>query len=105
MLFAAPHRTLGRLVLTVALGTLSAAALSTPAFAHDRPAAGAAAVFVQTDNPVANAVVAYDRSPDGTLTQAGIYDTGGLGGVLTGSVVDHLASQGSLALDAPRHTL
>jgi 6-phosphogluconolactonase (cycloisomerase 2 family) len=60
---------------------------------------GAAAVFVQTDNPNGNAIVAYDRSPDGTLHQARTYPTGGLGGVLGGSVVDHLASQGSLAYD------
>ncbi|MGA3147482.1 MAG: hypothetical protein ABSF33_08395 [Acidimicrobiales bacterium] len=57
------------------------------------------AVFVQTDNTAGNQVVAYDRGPDGTLTQAGTYSTGGLGGALTGSVVDHLASQGSLAYD------
>ncbi len=67
------------------------------------PAAGPApsghAVFVQTDNTAGNQVVAYERAADGTLTPAGTYDTGGLGGVLTGSVVDHLASQGSLAYD------
>src|SRR6266568_3918767 len=57
------------------------------------------AVFVQTDNPAGNTVVAYDRAADGALRQAGAYPTGGLGGVLTGSVVEHLASQGSLALD------
>jgi DNA-binding beta-propeller fold protein YncE len=58
-----------------------------------------APVFVQTDNPDGNQVVVYDRSPSGTLSQAGVYDTGGDGGVLAGSVVDHLASQGSLAYD------
>jgi 6-phosphogluconolactonase (cycloisomerase 2 family) len=57
------------------------------------------AVFVQTDNTAGNAVVAYDRAADGTLRLAGTYATGGLGGVLTGSVVDHLASQGSLLYD------
>ncbi len=57
------------------------------------------AVFVQTDNPAGNTIVAYDRAADGSLRPAGTYPTGGLGGVLTGSVVDHLASQGSLALD------
>jgi 6-phosphogluconolactonase (cycloisomerase 2 family) len=66
-------------------------------------AAGAAsatrAVFAQTDNTAGNAVVAYDRASDGTLTQAGTYPTGGLGGKLEGSVVDHLASQSSLAYD------
>ncbi len=58
------------------------------------------AVFAQTDNLKGNQVVVYDRSSEGTLTQAGIYDTGGLGGQLEGSVVDHLASQGSLAYDS-----
>lgn len=58
-----------------------------------------APVFVQTDNTTGNQVVAYDRAADGVLTQAGVYDTGGLGGTLAGSVVDHLASQGSLAYD------
>jgi DNA-binding beta-propeller fold protein YncE len=57
-------------------------------------------VFVQTDSPTGNQVVAYDQAADGSLTQAGTYNTGGLGGVLEGSVVDHLASQGSLAYDA-----
>ncbi|HEX6448214.1 MAG TPA: hypothetical protein VF060_02005 [Trebonia sp.] len=56
-------------------------------------------VFVQTDAVGGNAVAVYDRAGDGTLRAAGTYATGGLGGVLTGSVVDHLASQGSLAYD------
>lgn len=60
---------------------------------------GTPAVFVQTDDPAGNHVVAYDRHPDGSLTIGHSYATGGLGGVLTGSVVDHLASQGSLAYD------
>ncbi len=51
-------------------------------------------VFVQTDNTSGNQVVAYDRAADGALTWNHTYATGGLGGVLTGSVVDHLASQG-----------
>ncbi len=57
------------------------------------------AVFVQTDNPTGNQIVAYDRAGNGSLTLAGAYDTGGLGGVLNGSAVDHLASQGSLAYE------
>lgn len=61
-------------------------------------AVGHGAVFAQTDNPAGNQVVAYDRRPGGTLIQAGAFGTGGLGGILSGSVVDHLASQGSLAL-------
>jgi hypothetical protein len=73
------------------------ALLAGPASATPQRAAGA--VFVQTDDPSGNQVVAYDRAPDGSLKQAGSYRTGGLGGVLDGSVVDHLASQGSLQLD------
>jgi 6-phosphogluconolactonase (cycloisomerase 2 family) len=57
------------------------------------------AVFVQTDGTSGNAVVAYDRAANGTLTRTGTYATGGVGGVLDGSVVDHLASQGSVSLD------
>jgi 6-phosphogluconolactonase (cycloisomerase 2 family) len=57
------------------------------------------AVFALTDNTAGNAVAAYHRAADGTLTAAGSYATGGLGGVLSGSVVDHTASQGALAYD------
>jgi 6-phosphogluconolactonase (cycloisomerase 2 family) len=63
------------------------------------------AVFVQTDNPSGNQVVAYHRNADGTLVAAGTYATGGLGGVLNGSQVDHLASQGSLTYDARQDLL
>jgi 6-phosphogluconolactonase (cycloisomerase 2 family) len=81
--------------LSVALGVLIAA----PASASQNSESDSAAVFVQSDNPSANTVVAYDRAANGSLRQAGSYPTGGLGGVLTGSAVDHLASQGSLAYD------
>jgi 6-phosphogluconolactonase (cycloisomerase 2 family) len=57
------------------------------------------AVFVQTDNLGGNSIVAYARADDGALTSAGTYSTGGIGGQLNGSVVDHLASQGSLTYD------
>jgi hypothetical protein len=56
-------------------------------------------LFVQTDGLVGNEIAAYDRAVNGTLTPAGTYPTGGLGGQLEGSVVDHLASQGSLVFD------
>src|SRR5215471_7340250 len=61
-------------------------------------------VFVQTDNTAGNQVVAFKRAADGTLSFAGVFNTGGLGGQLTGSVSDHLASQGALTFD-PRHSL
>ncbi len=63
------------------------------------------AVFVQTDNVAGNQVVAYQRHDDGTLTPVKAYDTKGLGGVLNGSAVDHLASQGSLAYNRTDGTL
>src|ERR1700722_11556201 len=65
---------------------------------------GAHAVFVQTDNIAGNQIVAYHRNHDGTLSLANTFATGGLGGVLNGSMVDHLGSQGSLASD-PTHGL
>lgn len=65
------------------------------------PFSGASdAVFVQTDNLLGNQVVAYRRTPQGTLYKEGVYATGGLGGQLQGAVVDYLASQGSLVYAA-----
>ena len=66
---------------------------------------GRQAVFVQTDNLSGNQVVAYERAGNGTLSLAGTYDTGGLGGQLAGSVVDHLASQGSLGYSSDHDLL
>lgn len=62
-------------------------------------------VFVQTDNLSANSVAVYHQSQAGTLALAGTYPTGGLGGALDGSVVDHLASEGSLVYDQARGLL
>jgi DNA-binding beta-propeller fold protein YncE len=76
-----------------AVGAVGAQSAQHRFFGHD----GAShALFVQTDNLAGNQVVAYQRANNGTLSLAGTYDTGGLGGQLNGSVVDHLASQGSL---------
>jgi 6-phosphogluconolactonase (cycloisomerase 2 family) len=63
------------------------------------------AVFVQNDRLEGNQVVAYSRSAEGTLTQAGVYSTGGDGGKLEGSVVDHTASEGSLTYDSSQKLL
>jgi DNA-binding beta-propeller fold protein YncE len=87
---------LTRLAGAVAGALAAAALLAGPASAHP---GSPAALFVQTDNLAGNAVVAYDRAPDGGLHEAATYPTGGLGGALDGSVVDHLASQGSLTYD------
>ena len=66
---------------------------------------GGGAVFALTDNTAGNAVAAFRRAADGTLTPVGTYPTGGLGGILSGSVVDHTASQGALAYDRHRELL
>ena len=63
---------------------------------------GTQAVFVQTDNTAGNQVAVYNRADNGTLTLENTYNTGGRGGALNGSQVDHLGSQGSLNYD-PRN--
>lgn len=105
MLTSTRRNGLAGFALAASLATVGATGLVSPALADEAPHPGPGAVFVQTDNPTGNTVVAYDRAVDGRLTRAGTYATGGLGGVLDGSVVDHLASQGSLALDRKHHTL
>jgi 6-phosphogluconolactonase (cycloisomerase 2 family) len=62
-------------------------------------------VFAQTNATTGNQIVAYRRHDDGQLTRVAAYDTGGLGGVLAGSMVDHLASQGSLVYDSRNRLL
>ena len=97
-------------VTSAALTSAAIAGAAAPASASTASASTGAgygaghAVFVQTDNTAGNHVVAYHRASDGTLTPAGSYATGGLGGILAGSVVDHTASQGSLTYD-PGHGL
>jgi hypothetical protein len=87
--------------LTLAVGSAAASPLD-----HQHFFPGPAGeVFVQTDNTAGNQIVVYDRSWNGTLSAAGTYATGGLGGVLSGSAVDHTASQNSLVYDADQHEL
>ncbi len=96
----------------VVMGMLAGGAGAAPALAGaDVPGFGPPgfglrnAVFVQTDGLSGNQIVAYDRADDGTLTQMGVYNTGGRGGQLTGSVVDHTASQGALTYDGSDNLL
>ena len=63
------------------------------------------AVFVQTDNPAGNQVIVLAEHSDGRLSEREVVSTGGLGAQASGSVVDHLASQGSLVFDAARRLL
>jgi 6-phosphogluconolactonase (cycloisomerase 2 family) len=88
----------------VACLAVASAAFASPADAASQTAATTnrgGTVYVQTDNTAGNQIVTYHRAADGALTETGSYATGGQGGVLGGSVVDHLASQGSLQYDRP----
>ncbi len=55
-------------------------------------------VYVQTNDPSANAIDVFHRHADGSLTFAHSYATGGQGGRAAGSASDPLASQGALVL-------
>jgi 6-phosphogluconolactonase (cycloisomerase 2 family) len=82
------------IVVTIAAAAvLSAPALAAQASEKDH------VVFVQTNDPDGNAIVAFRQRDDGTLKQAGTYRTGGKGGRAAGAESDPLASQGSLVYD------
>jgi 6-phosphogluconolactonase (cycloisomerase 2 family) len=96
--------TLSRLALAATSVAAAATGLvGAPSLAQAAPAPHA--VFVQNDNPSGNTITAYDRTASGGLVQVGSYPTGGDGGVLAGSQVDHLASEGSLTYDSSSHLL
>ena len=71
----------------------------------EQPHGDPGAVFVETNDIYANAILAYARSPDGTLTPAGRYPTAGRGGTEVGVPTDPLSSQGALTYDPRRHLL
>ena len=89
-LFGASLTALVTLVLPISSAHAASGAVHGPA---------APAVFAQTNDPAGNAVLAYSRAADGTLTAAGSFATGGAGASQPGAVVDPLASQGSLVYD------
>jgi DNA-binding beta-propeller fold protein YncE len=93
--------------VSTVIAAMAGAMLGAPAlYAHaDAPGGGADhAVFVQTDDPAGNSIVAYARHDDGTLTWSATYPTGGNGARAAGAAVDPLASQASLVYDS-RHRL
>ena len=67
-----------------------------PAFDANGGAGASGAVFTETNAVAGNAVVAFSRAGDGSLTYAGTFSTGGNG---IGGTNDPLASQYSLILD------
>jgi len=90
----------------IAAAVLAVAIALGAAAAPPGMAAGAShAVFVMNDRLEGNQIVAYSRSDTGTLTEVAVYDTGGKGGELGGSPVDHTQSQGALTYDRPDNRL
>lgn len=96
-----PLLALGAGASTVALllSPLAVGSASAQTRGHHQRSHGDHALFVQTNNASANAIVAYHRSSTGALALAGTYPTGGKGGTETSAPVDALASQGSLTYD------
>jgi 6-phosphogluconolactonase (cycloisomerase 2 family) len=93
------------LAVPAATAATASAGPATAATAQSAQATASNAVFVQTDAASGNQIEVYSRAADGVLTLVRGYATGGVGGALTGSVVDHLASQSSLVYDAAHHLL
>jgi hypothetical protein len=60
---------------------LAGSRLRAPALAADGPST-TGAVYTMTNSPAGNAIEAYARVGDGSLTSAGTYPTGGNGGAL-----------------------
>jgi hypothetical protein len=110
------RKAIPRLIRAAAAGAIGLAAagglaaFAGPAQAAGLPGtAGAAppAVYVQTDNPAGNQVIAFAQQPGGQLSQEQVVPTGGLGGIEAGTPAGFggLASQGSLSYDAGHHLL
>ena len=81
------------LLLGAVVSALSQVALASDEF--ERSGNSQHAVFVMTNDADENAVIAYERTPYGTLQGTHRYETGGRG---SGGKIDPLASQGSLTL-------
>lgn len=93
------------LILSLAVLGISAYSLSaqTPSLStFSAQAKGSGAVFIMTNDAKKNEVIAYDRAPNGYLTEAGHYDTEGRG---SGGVLDALGSQGALTLSQDHSAL
>lgn len=85
--------------LAAIVAALIALAVVPDAVASQHETAPAGAVFVQTNSPAGNQVIALSRASGGTLARAGTFSTGGKGAVAAGAMSDTLASQNSLVYD------
>ncbi len=84
-----------------ALGLAAAgglAAFAGPASAADAPGA-AGAVYTMTNSAGGNAIEAFARASDGSLTPAGTYQTGGDGGALNGGHSIVVSRDGSVLVN------
>ena len=81
------------LALALAFGAVVPSLRAVQELAQAKAKAGA--VFVMTNAASRNEVLAYERTADGKLYDAGLYATGGRG---SGGLTDPLESQGSLTL-------
>jgi DNA-binding beta-propeller fold protein YncE len=94
-----------RLAVSAVTAATAAALFAVPAGAANASVSGHhgsgsdGVMFAQNDSTAGNKVIAYVRTASGGLTQVGAYATGGTGGVLGGSAVDHTASEGGMAYD------
>jgi 6-phosphogluconolactonase len=95
----ASGRTVCVLVAGVAAGALTLALSAAPAVAGSFGSGGSGPVYTSTNSPSGNAVLAFDRLRDGSLTPAGSFPTGGTG---TGG---GLGNQGAVVLDDRRDRL
>lgn len=95
----ASGRTLRGLAVAVAAGALALALSAGSAAAHPFGFGGSGAVYTSTNSATNNAVLAFERSPHGTLRPAGSFPTGGTG---TGG---GLGNQGAVVLDDRRNRL
>jgi 6-phosphogluconolactonase (cycloisomerase 2 family) len=93
------------LVVTLAAVVGAAVALPSASLARAHGADSRQAVFIQTNDPGGNAILAFRRSDNGSLTAAGKFATGGRGATQQGAQSDPLASQDSLVFDHHRNLL
>ena len=91
------------LAAALGAGLLAASAQASPR--ATRAADARHAVFVQTNDPSGNRVIAYERGAFGGLHEVRSYATGGDGGTTMSAPLDALASQGSLTYDAGHRLL
>jgi DNA-binding beta-propeller fold protein YncE len=99
--------TVSLLVIGYAVSTGIASAHVTGGAMPERggSANGAGMVFVQSNDPARNSILAFRRAADGRLSPAGVYRTGGRGGAQKDNPFDPLASQDSLVFDRPHRMM